>query len=323
MDKSNLEQNYFIFDGITTIVERDSDDYRTVYKMNCQKGSGFITVYQVFPGIKLLYNEFDAVSCYCGKQSCDNIMEINYCLEGRLECELQNGLYLYMGERDFSGFMMNNHSITTGFPLKYYRGISVELHLDEVEHILPTIMKEMSIDIWALKDKLICKNQYFIMRARNEIEHIFSELYSVPLSVQKPYLKLKILELLLFLSKIDVHKEDEQKLYYPKQQVEIIKKIHKQITEHPKRRYTIDELAKEHGISKTTLKTCFKGVYGTSIAAYMKKYRMEYAAVLLQQTRGSVADIAAKVGYENQSKFAAAFKEIVGISPMQYRKINV
>lgn len=55
----------------------------------------------------------------------------------------------------------------------------------------------------------------------------------------------------------------------------------------------------------------------------MKKYRMEYAAVLLQQTTSSVADIAVKVGYENQSKFAAAFKEIMGISPMQYRKINV
>ncbi|ENK1243520.1 AraC family transcriptional regulator [Clostridium sporogenes] len=323
MEERNIKENYFMFDKITTVIEKDIDDYRTVYKMNCQEGYGFITVYQVFPGIRLLYNEFDAISCYCGKKSCDNIMEINYCLEGRLECELQNGFYLYIGEGDFSGFMMNNHSITTGFPLKHYRGISVELHLDEIEYTLSTIMKEMFIDIRILKDKLISKNQYFIMKARDEIKRIFSELYSVSLELQKPYFKLKTLELLLFLSKIDICKEDDQQLYYPKHQVEVIKKIQKQMTDNLKRRYTIDDLAKEHGISKTYLKNCFKGVYGISIAAYMKKYRIEYAAVLLKQTRNSVAEIAVKVGYENQSKFAAAFREIMGVNPTEYRKINV
>jgi len=37
------------------------------------------------------------------------------------------------------------------------------------------------------------------MRAKNEIDHIFSELYSVPNCLQKPYFKLKVQELLLFL----------------------------------------------------------------------------------------------------------------------------
>ena len=42
------------------------------------------------------------------------------------------------------------------------------------------------------------------MRAKNEIEHIFSELYSVPDRLQRPYFKLKVQELLLFLSMVDV-----------------------------------------------------------------------------------------------------------------------
>jgi AraC-like DNA-binding protein len=47
---------------------------------------------------------------------------------------------------------------------------------------------------------------------------------------------------------------------------------------------------------------------------------MENAAQLLRETRDSVAGIAATVGYENQSKFTAAFKETYGMLPTEYRK---
>ena len=58
----------------------------------------------------------------------------------------------------------------------------------------------------------------------------------------------------------------------------------------------------------------------------MKTYRIKQAAVLLRQTQDTVADIALKVGYINQSKFATAFREIMKISPTEYRsqyEINI
>ena len=71
----------------------------------------------------------------------------------------------------------------------------------------------------------------------------------------------------------------------------------------------------------TSKKACFKGVYGTSIFAYMRAYRMNRAAVLLRAGGGkSVAEIAGRVGYDSPSKFAAAFKEVMGKSPLEYRK---
>ena len=51
------------------------------------------------------------------------------------------------------------------------------------------------------------------MRAKDEIEHIFSELYSVPDRLQKPYFMLKVQELLLFLCMVDVNKEKQRELY--------------------------------------------------------------------------------------------------------------
>lgn len=312
------------FDKITTVTKQDDNKgYCTVYKMNCPDGNGLMTVYQVFPGIELVYDKFETTSCFCDMQTCSNdVMEINHCLEGRSECELQNGSYIYMGEGDLSVNVLSNHAMKMGFPLKHYRGIDIIIYFDELSRSLKTVFPDAGIDIYKLREKLCPYNECFIMRAKDTIKHIFSELYSVPDSIQKPYFKLKVLELLLFLNVIDVSKSKKHREYYTKQQVAIIKQIKQQITEEPNRRYTIEELSKKHDISRTALKACFKAVYGTSIAAYMKVFRMQYAAVMLQQTTESVYDIAVNVGYKNQSRFAGAFKEIMGISPLKYRKNN-
>ena len=98
-----------------------------------------------------------------------------------------------------------------------------------------------------------------------------------------------------------------------------MKQIHKRLTSDLRSRLTIEELSKEYLINTSTLKATFKGVYGQPIATYMKEYRIRQAAVLLRQTQGTVADIANQVGYENQSKFATAFREIMKESPKEYR----
>ena len=104
------------------------------------------------------------------------------------------------------------------------------------------------------------------------------------------------------------------------EQVKIIREIHDDLAQHMDRRATIEELAHRYLINPTTLKTVFKEVYGSSLAAHMKEHRMERAAALLRETDLSVAQIAGQVGYESQSKFTAAFKEQFGQLPKEYRR---
>ena len=104
------------------------------------------------------------------------------------------------------------------------------------------------------------------------------------------------------------------------EQVKIIREIHDDLARHMDRRVTIEELAHRYLINPTTLKTVFKEVYGSSLAAHMKEHRMERAAALLRETDLSVAEIAGQVGYESQSKFTAAFKEQFGQLPKEYRR---
>lgn len=195
------------------------------------------------------------------------------------------------------------------------------INLSVVEKNPPEILSDSGIDILQFKEKFCTDGNCFIMRARNEIEHIFSELYSVPDCLQKPYFRLKVQELLLFLYMIDVPKEKRRELY-TSPQVEIIKKIHKRLTSNLQERPTIEELSKEYLINTTTLKDTFKGIFGQPIGTYMKEYRIKQAAVLLRQTQATIAEVSSKVGYENQSKFATAFRDALKISPTEYRKQN-
>ena len=51
-----------------------------------------------------------------------------------------------------------------------------------------------------------------------------------------------------------------------------------------------------------------------------QKYKMNLAAVYLQETDQSITQIAGELGYSNISKFARAFQEVFGMLPKDYRK---
>ena len=55
----------------------------------------------------------------------------------------------------------------------------------------------------------------------------------------------------------------------------------------------------------------------------MRGYRMEYASKILLQTDMSVADIGLMAGYVNPSKFSAAFKQEIGLTPNEYKKRKI
>lgn len=103
-------------------------------------------------------------------------------------------------------------------------------------------------------------------------------------------------------------------------QAERIRAIHQLLTDNLHQRYTIEGLSKQFFLDSSTLKREFRRMYGLPIATYLKQCRLQKAMELLTGSDLSVADIATQVGYETQSKFAAAFKAATGLSPTAYRK---
>lgn len=77
----------------------------------------------------------------------------------------------------------------------------------------------------------------------------------------------------------------------------------------------IEAIAKKVGISPTKLKTDFKVIHNKSIYQYYRGRQMELAHQLLSGKPDSVKEVAHLLGYENASKFAAAFKDHFGVQP--------
>ncbi len=63
-----------------------------------------------------------------------------------------------------------------------------------------------------------------------------------------------------------------------------------------------------------------KRVYGKPLYQCVRNYKMDLAAVVLQRSNRTVTDIAGEFGYDNSSKFAAAFRAALGCSPADYRR---
>ncbi len=82
-------------------------------------------------------------------------------------------------------------------------------------------------------------------------------------------------------------------------------------------------LAKKFDIPLTAMKQCFKSIYGMPIGNWILNYRMNYAAErLIADADISIATLAGETGYDSQSKFALAFRKVMGMSPTEYRKQN-
>jgi len=83
---------------------------------------------------------------------------------------------------------------------------------------------------------------------------------------------------------------------------------------------TVEELAERHTIGVSKLKRQFKLIYGKPVYEYYQKYRMEKAKQLLLSGQFAVKEVGYKLGYQNLSNFASAFKKEFGVLPSDLRK---
>ena len=83
--------------------------------------------------------------------------------------------------------------------------------------------------------------------------------------------------------------------------------------------WTIAELAKEVGLSRSSLVERFTRYLSEPPMAYLIRWRLKLAARALASTSRGVAEIAEDVGYESEAAFNRAFKREFGLPPARYR----
>jgi AraC-like DNA-binding protein len=88
----------------------------------------------------------------------------------------------------------------------------------------------------------------------------------------------------------------------------------------PAYEWTLDGLAKEVGLSRSSFVERFTDLMGSSPMQYLAAWRLQIAARLLEKQNVSIAQAAAEVGYESEAAFNRAFKKQVGMPPGAWRR---
>ncbi|MFH9809917.1 AraC family transcriptional regulator [Streptomyces olivaceus] len=85
--------------------------------------------------------------------------------------------------------------------------------------------------------------------------------------------------------------------------------------------WTVGELARRTGVSRSTLAKRFAGLLGEPPLTYLTRWRMTLAAdLLVQQESSTVAQVARAVGYTDPFAFSVAFKRLRGTNPSEFRR---
>lgn len=171
-----------------------------------ESGEGTMRRFEVAPGIQITYNDLKMDSCFRPIRFEKDFLQINHCLEGCYECELEGGSVSFLGEGDLCvDYLSKDRQVFLGsrIPLKKYRGITVLLEMETAQQTLDQGFQQAHISLEQIKERLCSDGRSLIIKSKHEIDHIFSEFYSVDERIQVPYFWIKVIELLLFLSLLD------------------------------------------------------------------------------------------------------------------------
>lgn len=291
-----------------------------VLRLDDETGEGFMTMYRVLDGVYLMYNDFHLRSCVSEYQNAETVLCIDHCREGRIEHENHLGSRYYMEAGDLRIDRRVHHEGSIHLPLSHYHGMTIGFVQGAAERSLKSCYPSLDIDIEAVGERLCPDSREFLLRGNEQLNRLFSQLYSTPKNIRLDYYRVKIAELLLLLTTIEPAECNAPRQYFPASRTEKIKDIQALLTGELHENYTVEELSKRFDLPPATLRNVFKAVYGSPVYRYIKTYKMKAAASMLISDRSmTIAEISQRLGYDNASKFSAAFRDVMGMAPHAYR----
>ncbi len=255
----------------------------------------------------------------CLSGQTDGRLEILFCHEGEFMLEFSNGSSLSLRA---GGALFLSDRVRDGlfrFSQQRFQGVLVQedkrCALTRLTSIHPELTAaDSACPLQSLPGCAVLENALWC-------DALFGVLDCLPTCRQGSYCALKTLELLYLLRAGEpVLNQPSPTDYRDRHQIQTAKEIHDYMLKHLDQRLTIQQLAIQFHVSSTTLKNCFRQLYGIPIHQYLLRHRMAQAAQLLSSTDQSIVQIAAAVGYGSVSQFGSVFKAHYQLSPAQYRR---
>lgn len=239
---ATAKQKEILADTQATVLHQDPE--HTVYRLDGADGEVVQTVYPVFPGIEIAYHDVHAAACAMQRAHAPGCLEIHHCREGRIAYPYGEACF-FLAQGDLA-IVQRSAAAPARFPTGHYHGITVSIDPARAPDCLSCFLEDVEVRPSALVEKFCADAACFITRSSQGVAHIFSELYSVPEDIRKGYFKVKILELLLFLSAFPMQAAQPQHSY-PQSQVQLAEQVGAYLLENTERRLTVAELSQRFG----------------------------------------------------------------------------
>ena len=199
-------------------------------------------------------------------------------------------------------------------------GIRIGIDLDIKENPLISYLESCECEPLEILQQICGRMSHRILRSSDMVKTFFGELYEVEVEQRLDYLRVKLPELFYQIKYVKTESNTYDRNLVPRAQVEFVKTVADYITRNLTEKIRVKQLTLEFGVSDTYLQNAFRSVYEMPVISFIRAQKMQCAAKVLICTNRTIEEIAQEFGYENESKFAAAFKRIMGDLPGVYRK---
>lgn len=149
---------------------------------------------------------------------------------------------------------------------------------------------------------------------------IHAELPAITIRAQlcvKTYLKMVLLSLVNYYS--DYH-ESRESFARRQKAIQRLQPVFQLLEKHCSEIISIHDAAKTVGMSASHFRRFFRLVTGQSFITYVNHFRIGRAQRLMASSDKSILDISQETGFCDQSYFGSVFRQLVHMTPLQYRR---
>lgn len=310
-----FEQHSPQIESLSPFIEKTS--------FHADEGTGALYVAKLYPGVLAEVIDFDINGMEVPAIEADGFLTLNYCFSGQYEMRTPNDRYFYV-KAGLLNVDMTPPAGRTIYTVGKYAGLEITINYTELQQNPPASWKEFGIDFSELMTLLATSNGSYLAQSTPEWNRMASELAGHITHGNLPIedYRFQLLQLLWAIKTEKKLSTIFRPTFLTAGQRAVVLRTEALMTKDLRKRYVITDLATDEGVSAATLKSHFALVFGKPISSYLKERRIEKAKELLITGKMSIEEISNTVGYENQAKFAAMFREETGVSPTEYRRLN-
>lgn len=287
-----------------------------------KEGKGEVDVYVLAPGFSVSFNQIYTDSWPRGGSDLfsENMLILNFCRQGRCDVSLGQNRYTIVKEKQIcASTILPTKDFY--YPGRVYEGIQIYIDRSLKQKTGEwDLLKGLGIETDQVVELFCGEKGIYLHRMNEPVSEIVEEVWAMKEEPETGMLRYLAVRLLHELMRMPCESESER--YFTRSQIAIVKEAEALILEDLSRRITAKEIAERFGVSESSFKLYVKGILGESYLNYFRKKRMERAAELLESTNQKVIEVANAVGYENQGKFAKAFAEQYGMTPLEFRRLS-